>query len=86
VQIPFSGDSLTTTPDPSPSRNLGRGVQSGINDLGERWERVRAVAGSQGIELNDRADVLHAFLARLLVTSGRPDQALDELNRETAAA
>jgi adenylate cyclase len=50
----------------------------------------RLVEGEQSlrraIELNDRAGVLHAFLARLLVTSGKPDQALDELKRETAPA
>lgn len=50
----------------------------------------RLVEGEQSlrraIELNDRAGVLHAFLARLLVASGKPDQALDELKRETAPA
>jgi TolB-like protein/tetratricopeptide (TPR) repeat protein len=50
----------------------------------------RLVEGEQSlrraIELNGRAGVLHAFLARLLVASGKPDQALDELKRETAPA
>jgi adenylate cyclase len=50
----------------------------------------RLVEGEQSlrraIELNDRAGVLHAFLARLLVASGKPDQALDQVKRETAPA
>ncbi len=40
----------------------------------------------RAIELNERAGAIHAQLARLLIASGKPQQALEELKHESAPA